>query len=224
MLVPSVQAQPATKQPVTIFTHGDTILLKEQKDGSLTGPALDLFRCASNKVNYPFIIETAPLSRAGTILSDLDRAVWFPSSYGGNEDRLARSLGPAGHLAINWYLLKDNPKDPRHDSFRQLATVTTYKGSAMEAQLKNEGYAFIEGSADRNRLIYMVLSGQVDALVAIDFRGMLSADTRRKVQDNIRTIPKDSVPVAFQVSIPFHKNDPSFTKSMKKAFDNCRHQ
>ena len=209
-------------EEITLFTHGDTPLLLPATDGSLYGPALDLFRCSMESLGRPFFVTKAPLSRARQIISKLNNAIWFPSAYRGSARRMARSVGPAGTLDVYWYKNKDNPLDPNSSAFKRSATVTTYKGSAMATQLREEGYHFIEGSADRNRLVSMLLSGQVDAFAAIDFRDRLSSETLKKLSARSQISIKNIIPAAFRVSDMLFENEPDFTSKFRAAFDTCR--
>ena len=207
---------------ITLFTHGDTVLALREDDGSLNGYSISLFRCAFKILGRDFAIERAPLSRAASILTSVENAVWFPSAFAGDEDRLARSVGPAGQLRIFWYLLKHSKLDPTSESFRKTARVTAYKGSALERRLRAENYVFQTGSADRNRLVAMVLSGQVDALLAVDFRGRLSKETLMVMDDNIKISLFEKLPVAFQISHALHQNEPDFADKFRSATNICR--
>jgi len=209
------------KHAITLFTHGDTVLFNKTPDGSIAGPSIDLFTCAIEKTGHTYSIEIAPLSRARTIIDEIDHAIWFPSAFQGNTDRLSRSIGPAGALEMFWHQLHSDHQDPESNAFKQAKKVTTYKGSAMEAVLRSQGYNVVEGSADRNRLIVMVLSGQVDALLSIDFRDRLSEEVRKKVDSNIHMTLRSSLPVAFQVTKPFAKSDPGFVTRFRTAFTHC---
>jgi len=231
LLGPTAQAAPSTASwaaaidnpgnKIVLFTHGDTPLLLPDKSGTLKGPALDVFKCAMMQLQYPFTVQKAPLSRARRIISELNNAVWFPSALRGDADRMARSIGPTGTIDIYWYQSKTNPLDPNSDMFKQSATVTTYKGSAMEHQLRSEGYRFTEGSADRNRLVYMLLNGQVDAFAAVDFRDQISNEMRQKLSENADIMLKEKIPAAFLVSDRLFKSQPEFTSKFRAAFQDC---
>jgi len=210
-----------TAPEVRLFTHGDTPLLLPDSEGVLKGPAMDLFQCSMNRMQRAFSVTQAPLSRARRILSDMDNAIWFPIAHRGGPERMARAIGPAGTLDIYWYKSRKSTLNPNSDTFKRSATVTTYKGSAMADQLRREGYNFIEGSADRNRLVFMLLNGQVDAFAAIDFRGQLPADMLQKLSAQAEISIKNKIPAAFQISDKFHTSDPAFAGAFRTAFGHC---
>jgi|GEM_PF-1605295 len=209
-------------EEITLFTHGDTVLALQGKDGTLNGYSISLFRCALNIMGRSFVIERAPLSRAASILESAENAIWFPSSFAGDADRMARSIGSVGQLSIFWYQPNSSKLDPASESFKKTARVTAYKGSALERRLMAENYAFQTGSADRNRLVTMVLSGKVDALLAVDFRGRLSKETLMVMDDNIKLSLYAKLPVAFQVSNALHKSEPDFADKFRSATSTCR--
>jgi hypothetical protein len=212
----------ATTPPViTLFTHGETLLMKHNTSGKITGPALDLFRCAAKETGRDFKIALAPLSRAKEILTDLKYAVWFPSAFRGNAERLARSVGSAGDLEIFWYQLESDYRDPASLAFKNQARVTTFKGSALAASLRRDGYNFIEGSADSKRLVAMLLTGKVDGLLAVDFKGRLSAETSQKLSNAAKMTKHSNVPTAFQFSQAFAREDPAFITQFRTAFHAC---
>ena len=224
LLTPSAAfANPAAHQAdiITLFTHGETVLMNNTASGKFEGPAMTLFTCAMDKMGRPFRIIQAPLSRARTILNEFDDAVWFPSAFRGDTERLSRTAGPAGALGIYWYMLKSNAQDPESNAFKASAKVTAFKGSALVDRLHKDGYNFTEGSADKNRLVYLLLSKQIDALLAVDFRKQLTNDTRLKLASNIKMTLRESIPVSFQIAKPFAKKDPSFVEKMRAAIKGC---
>ncbi len=212
----------AETSEITLFTHGDTHMAKLGKDGKVRGSAMDLFVCSMKQMNQPFQIRIAPLSRANQLMQQAENAVWFPSRHNtNNESRQQRIVGPAGAANLVYFLRKDSPITSKSSDFKKKARVTAYKGSAMESRLLNNGFIYVEGSADRKRLIYMVLTDLADAILAVDFRHALSEETYKIMQDNLRVEPYMDIPVAFQVSKPTHMNKPDFTTSFRTAFNSC---
>jgi len=224
LLPPSAHAftEPANKPTeIKLFTHGDTPLILSNSEGVLVGPALDLFQCSMNKLNRPFKVLKAPLSRARRIVANVDHALWFPSAFRGNPERMAHLVGPAGILYVYWYTSNKIGLDPNSDDFKRVATVTTYKGSAMAQQLEDEGYQLVEGSADRSRLVSMLLSGEVHAFAAVDFRNRLTKDMNEKLMQNAVITIKNEIPAAYHVSNVFSKTEPTFIPKFRNALKAC---
>jgi len=70
----------------------------------------------------------------------------------------------------------------------------------------------------------MLLSGQVDAFAAVDFRDRLSADTLEKLSAGSKISLKNKIPVAFRVSNKLYDSDPTFTGKFRTALKFCREQ
>lgn len=204
-----------------IFTHGDTKLAQFDKDGNALGGATDVLRCAGERANVKYKLVYAPLSRAGGIINTMQHAVWFPSGMSDDPERRARMIGPVGVVDFVWYQRKNNARDTFSEDFKNNALVTAYKGSAFEGKLRREGYRWTEGSADHNRLMSMVLSEQVDALLAVDFTFKLDNRMKRVLDESIEMTLYDSIPVYFQVSQFIVDNQPALLERLRSAVATC---
>lgn len=207
---------------LTVFTHGDTIYAQFQPEGSVTGMTTTMLDCAAKKTGVPYRYSRAPLSRAASIVATTPDAVWFPAAHRGDETRMSRSIGPVVDVNFMWYQLKSSTADPNSDAFKASAKVTAYRGSNLEEKLRSEGYDMVLGSADHNRLIYMVMAGEVDAVLAVDFRPVLTPETRRIVQERMRTTLRNKVPVSFLASEPLVDEYPEFFTELQTAIMDCK--
>ncbi|MCK0068159.1 hypothetical protein [Kordiimonas laminariae] len=210
------------ESPVIFFTHGDTRMAQLQPDGTLKGPAYDLFTCSMEKMNQPFKVSIAPLSRANSLMTNHKNGVWFPSSMKTTDERDARMVGPAGDTNLYFFMLKDNPLKPGTRDFKRKARLTAYKGSAMERHLLKERYVYVEGSADVQRMISMLLSNRADALLAVDMRRVLPEETRKLVEENLRMELFRKMPIGFQIAKPTHLGHPGFTSAFRAALNSCK--
>lgn len=207
---------------LTVYTHGDSRFAQLQRDGSVTGSAPTVLSCAMPQLGIPYEIKVLPLSRARSIIETYENAMWFPSSHTGDQPRRQRLVGPIDEVTILWYQLKTHPDDPNSEDFRRDAIVTAYTGSALENELRDMGFTIVAGSADHNRLIYMIMSGEVDALLAIDFRDVLPDDMRRLVEERMRVTERRKIPVSFQASTSLAAARPAFIKDMRAAVRTCQ--
>lgn len=223
-LIPSLAANSSeakTESPVIFFTHGDTRMAQLQPDGSLKGTAYELFACSMEKMNQPFKVSIAPLSRANKLMTSHTNGVWFPSAMNTSKERMARMVGPASETSLYFFMRKDNPLQPGTREFKRKARVTAYKGSAMERHLLKERYVYTEGSADVQRMIYMLMSDQADALLAVDMRRILPEETQKLVEENLRMELFRKMPIGFQVAKPTHMSRPGFTSAFQTALNSC---
>lgn len=214
-------AQGTAPDQITVFTHGDSRFAQLNEDGSITGSAPDVMACAMPRLGIKYQFSVLPLSRATYVVNTLENAMWFPSSHMGNADRMQRTVGPIDDVTVLWYQLNTNSMDPNSDAFRDTARVTAYTGSALENDLRDGGYTILPGSADHNRLIYMLMSGEIDGLLAIDFRDVLKPETRRLVEKRLRVTLRRKIPISFQASVSLAKEHPDFITKFREAALEC---
>ncbi len=204
-----------------IFTHGDTRLAQFDKDGTASGKAVDALRCAAPTLDIKYDFDFAPLSRSAALLDSQDHMVWFPSGPSDDPERQKRMIGPFGKIDILWYQMNSSPHQVTTETFIQDARVTAYKGSMFEGILKRDGYKFIDGSADHNRLIYRLMSGEVDALLAVDFRFTLPEETKQLIDARVRTTVMNSFPVYMTMSRRLADEHPEFAEALRSALMAC---
>ncbi|WP_262690071.1 hypothetical protein [Kordiimonas aestuarii] len=212
----------ADEGTILLYTHGDTYPAQWSEENGISGIAIDIATCAFSSLDMNVQFELAPLSRATELMAEHDNALWFPSVLAGEEERLNRLVGPVGSVDLMWYSLKSAPIKPGEDGFRENAKVTAYTGSRTESMLKAEGYTLAPGSADHMRLVHLVISGGVDAVLAVDFRWKLPKATKAIVAKHMDTRLYKAFPVAYQVSRPFAARDPGFIDRFQIAVDGCK--
>ncbi len=207
---------------LVVYTHGDTQFARFKNDGMVVGKAPEILNCATRSLGIDYSFEFAPLSRARSLLETHENAVWFPSGPSKREADKKRLIGPMGEASFLWYQMKSSPFHIGTEDFRTKAKVTAYQGSRFEEILREEGHNFIPGSADHNRLIYMLMTGEVDAVLAIDFRFTLPEKTTRLMERRIRVTERSTLPIFFNLSLPMHEKDPGFTDALRVEMTRCR--
>lgn len=208
--------------PIRLYTHGDTYPAQWSERGGISGIAIDVATCAFGNLGQDVVFELAPLSRATELMSTQDHAVWYPSILAGDEERMARLVGPVSQVELMWYFPKTAKYKPSDEGFREHAKVTAYTGSRTEVMLKDEGYSLVPGSADHMRLVHLLVSGSVDAVLAVDFRWKLPTATNRLVAKHMDLALYKSFPVAYQVSRPLAEREPDFIERFQDAVDTCK--
>ncbi len=206
---------------ISIYTHGDTQFARFGEDGKVTGPLQDLLQCAAEKFDLQYDFKFAPLSRATGLLDTLDHMAWFPSGPREDEERAQRLIGPLGEVKILWYQRKSSDLDISSPDFKANAVVSAYNGSVFEDILQNEGYNFVQGSADHNRLIYTLLAGDIDAFLAVDFRFKLDDNARNMLDNRVKTTIRTRIPIHIGLSKHLTTEHPELSKSFKTEVMNC---
>jgi hypothetical protein len=220
LLFLSLQAK-ANEEIIHIYTHGESSVAFKNADGSITGPGIDRLTCVMQKLGKKFDLSIAPLSRAQNIVNGSKLAIWLPSNYEGDPERLSRLAGPAGAIEFSWHMLKDNNLDPKSDKFRETATVTTFSGSKMVEWLKNNNYNYVAGSADPNRLVYMLMSKEVDAVLSVKLGESTSQSVKMLIKENIKHIQHDIFESAFYFSKGLNATHPDFIHKFRSTLQSC---
>ncbi len=220
LLFMSLQTK-ANEDVIHIYTHGESSVAFKNADGSITGPGIDRLTCVMKKLGRNFDLSIAPLSRAQNIVNGSKPAIWLPSNFEGDPERLSHLAGPAGVIEVNWHMLKDNKLDPKSDKFRETAKVTTFAGSRMAYWLKNNNYNYITGSADPNRLVYMLMSKEVDAILSVQLGESASQSVKMLIKENVKHIQHDTFETAFYFSKGFNTIQPDFIHTFRTALQSC---
>ena len=210
-----------TADIIRVYTHGETKLAFKNPDGSITGEAIDILTCVMDKLDRKYTLSLAPLSRAASILKNSNSAIWFPSKFEGKPERLAQLAGPAGSVTFKWHMNKDSQLDPNSPDFHKRAKITTFSGSRMIGWLKENGYNYVSGSADPNRLVYMLVSHEVDAILSVQLGESASASVKKQIEDNIKSIPQHTDSTAFHFSADLIKNQPDFIEKFRLEMKTC---
>ena len=210
-----------TPTTIQLFTHGDTHLARFDEDRNVSGKIADLLECAQQPLNLNFEFGFAPLSRATTMLDTQEHMIWFPSGPNDNPEQQRRMVGPLGTVDILWYQLRTAELEVGTDEFIKQATVTAYNGSIFENILRQEGHNFVQGSADHNRIMYALLTGEVDAVLAVDFRFRLNSETQRMMDSRVKTTLRSQVPVYLTLSRHLADAHPDLSNDLMRELNVC---
>ncbi|WP_262694353.1 hypothetical protein [Kordiimonas aquimaris] len=204
-----------------IYTHRDTFFAQFPENKPAQGIVPELMHCAANKMQFTYEFVIAPLSRSRNLINAQEHILWFPSTHQGDPERMRRLIGPVGDLNSYWYQLKSSTLDPHSEEFKTKARVTAYTKSTFAEELQESGYNWVSGSADYNRLIYMLMTNRVDAMLAVDFHRALNKDTQILFEKHTRRTLDKSVKVSIQVSRYMYKNEPQFVNILDSTIHTC---
>jgi hypothetical protein len=207
--------------PIPVYTHGETAIAFQNPDGKITGIAIDRLTCTMGKLNQNFSLAIAPLSRARNIIQGSKPAIWLPAKFEGPDDLMAQMAGPAGALEVSWHMRKDNPLDPNSAQFQKEAKITTFSGSQLATWLKENNYNHMVGSADPNRLVYMLMSKEVDAVLSVELKNSVTKSIKKTLRDKIKHIPHKTIETAFRFSKGLIENQPAFVNRFRNTLQSC---
>ena len=208
-----------TVSPINVYTHGNTSTAQINGDGTVSGKLNQLLHCASSHLGFEYEIKFAPMSRGWQLIETAEHVAWFPAALTDNTKEI--TTGPLANLDIVWYQLKTSGLDVNSPTFKQNARVSAYKGSVFETSLLEQGYDFVPGNSDHNRMIYMLLTGTVDALLALDFRSKLNEQTQQIMDTHIKITTQKKVPVYLALSRHMVSGHPEFVEIFKSQIMSC---
>ena len=210
-----------TAEVIQVYTHGETTAAFKNPDGSITGEAIDILTCVMDKIGRSFEVSIAPISRAGNITQGAKPTIWFPAKYHTDPEKMTNLAGPASSVSFVWHVNKNSNFDLKSPEFRKQARVTTFSGSLMADLLQENGYNYVVGSADTKRLVYMLLTGEVDAVLSVPLDQSATASVRQLINNNIETMPHHTDFTAFRFSDGLVKNEPDFINRFRAELPSC---
>ena len=129
--------------PIRLTTQQQPPYNMESADGQQKGIALEIVRCALEKMQRPFTITFYPWLRAQNMVRDQLADGFFPAVRNAERDLYAELSVPFAPQQWRWYFKADQVLNPHGAEFRRDAIVGAYHGSAMLNWLKNEGYTVL---------------------------------------------------------------------------------
>ena len=154
--------------PIRLTTQQQPPYNMESADGQQKGIALEVVRCALEKMQRPFTITFYPWLRAQNRVRDQLADGFFPAVRNSDRDLYAELSVPFAPQQWRWYFKADQPLNPHGAAFKRDAIVGAYHGSAMLNWLKDEGYTVLASPHTHDQLLRMLLNNRVQAVLASD--------------------------------------------------------
>ncbi|WP_262689937.1 hypothetical protein [Kordiimonas aestuarii] len=200
---------------VRVATHGQGFYAHPGKGLSLEGRGIDYLKCALGKMNRQFAVTVMPMARSKARGNEGLYDIWFPVVDDGRQHVSDHFVGPIGTMSLYWILRKGAA------AVTLESKVSAFPGSAAAAFLKREGYDLQKGSDDANRMVLSVLEGEVDALLAPDFRSLL-APGALQLADSLEFQLLTEDPVGFRLQAVFQQSFPAFKNAFQQAVTTCQ--
>ena len=154
---------------IILTTHDLNPYSYYDSKGQLTGSAVEVVRCVMKQLREPYEIRVVPWKRAQFLVHTDQAHGFFAASRNYMRDRYAELSEIIAEQKWTWYLLADSPFDPKSDSFKTEATVTSFLGANMHSWLEGNGYKVFKSPPRNNQLLLdMLLHKRVDAILAND--------------------------------------------------------
>ena len=206
--------------PVNVYTHGYGPYAFAHKDGSITGPGVDMLSCALGKMDVDFQLNIVPLARARRLFTNKTLDIWFPTYHWKGRDNEKYIVGKLGTREISWYTLPGAELQPDHPDFKNKARIGTFARSGPEVMIQQAGYTLGKTTDDENQLVLWLLEGKVDALLTLDFRNLLSPRLKRRFGE-LRETYYETFRMGYEVAQHFDEKHPAFRAGFSKHLKLC---
>ncbi|WP_374763358.1 hypothetical protein [Yunchengibacter salinarum] len=204
-----------------MYTHGETAYARALDGGGVEGPGVTLFRCAMARLKQDVVIRLAPLSRAGRLLESDRHLIWFPVALRDAGPRQPRQAGPMATLETRWHVLKTATLTPDDPAFMQQARATAFHGSRLSKEIQKLGMTFVKGSAEPKRLLGMLYTGEVDAVLSVPLERTLEPKARLQMQSKVDVFPYRTWEIGYEVSRGLMADHPRFPADFDTALSWC---
>ena len=154
--------------PIRLTTQQQAPYNVEAADGQQSGIALNVVRCALERMQRPYSITFYPWLRAQNMVRDQLADGFFPAVRNRDRDLYAELSSPFAPQQWRWYFKADRVLAPHSPEFQREATVGAYHGSSMLNWLKEKGYTVLAAPQTHEQLLRMLLSDKVQAILASD--------------------------------------------------------
>lgn len=213
---------PALAEPVRLMTHDlppYSYLDEEQRPA---GRAIQPVTCALNAMQQPYEISFVPWARAQHLVKQGKADAFFAASYSAEREQYAKLSAQIAPQQWHWYLLKDNPKNPKSPQFKRTATVGGFSGGNMTDWLRSNNFRVMASPANNSQLLKMLLAERIDAILANQL--VMNALLKETASESkVRSVLEQDKPLGVYFSDQFLSQQASdFMPRFNQALGRCR--
>ena len=190
-------------------------------DNRFDGIAVRVVDCALRRVGRSYELEVLPWARAQKTVQAGGADGFFAASQNAERDSYAEMSAIIAEQEWRWYLLAENPMDPKAPEFRQRATVGSFVGGNMLDWLKRNGYRVEASPANTDQLLSMLQNGRIDAVLANNLV-MEELLKKRNSQGQLRSVLQENKPLGVYFSKEFLAKSPGFLSAFNRQVPACR--
>lgn len=128
--------------------------------------------------------------------------------------------GELGRVDVVWFTLNNAKFQPENSQFKEQARVASFANSGPARMLKQNGYKLAKETDDQNQLTLWLFEGKIDAILAMDFRGILSEGLQSRV-DQLKVTHFKTFRMGFKISEKYHAKHPEFRTKFAENVKTC---
>lgn len=185
------------------------------------GIAIDVVRCAFDKIDVPLDVVVVPWARAQYMVKNNDADGFFAASKSDSREQFAQMSVIIASQKWQWYLLKENELNPDSLDFKSKAVVASFIGANMLNWMEEQGYNIRGRSRDTAGLLNLLLKKRVDAVLANN-SVMNALIAKQNVENKIKSYLNKDKPLGVYFSKVFLAKRPKFLTKFNDAVIKCR--
>lgn len=221
LLMPPLAAQAQPLKVVRLSTHNLCPYGCYDESGRFDGYAFRVVTYALRQMGIALELSVVPWKRAQTMAKSGEMDGFFAASQNEERDRNGHMSAIIAEQKWNWYLLKENPLDPRDASFKAQAEVAGFIGANMLLWLNENGYNVVATPKDTERLVHMLLAKRFDACLANNYVMEVIIE-REGLQGRFKFFTLKNKPLGVYFTNRFIDQYPDFLDRFNKHVDEYR--
>ena len=185
------------------------------------GTAVDVVRCAFDKMSIPLKIQVVPWERAQILAKTGYVDGFFAGSQKNSRDEYAIMSAIIADQKWNWYLLKENPLNPMDSSFKSEGSVGGFLGANMLKWMEKNGYNIHARPKTTEQLLKMLIKKRIDAVMANNYV-MAAHMEKYGVSEKIKIYTNKNKPLGVYFTKKFNQERPGIIATFNKYVPGCR--
>lgn len=212
----------AQAMPISLLTQQQAPYAMQGADGTHDGLALQVVRCAFDRLGSGSDIHFVAWNRAQRRVEAGEADGYFPASRNAQRDAQAHWFGPVAPQQWRWYLRRESRFDPQAAGFREHARVGAYAGSNMLVWLETHHYQITVSPPEHDQMLDVLLAGRADAVLAANL-AMDRLIAQRGAANLVRSQLAQDKPLGLYLSHAFlTRQGEGFASRLQQALQSCR--
>lgn len=214
---------PLPAAPLLLLTHDLPPYSYINEQGEPDGLAVLPVQCALGKVDIEYSIQFVPWKRAQNMVQEGSADAFFGASRSAERDAYATFSATIAPQEWRWFLLAENPVDPRSVEFRAHGKVASFVGANMYDWLQQNGYQTGAAPVTNQQLLQMLLAKRIDAILA-NHLVMAQLLHEAEAETKVRSVLQLDKPLGVYYSHRALKKLPvDFIERFNAAIGECQH-
>lgn len=201
--------------------YDDGAPMPYKADETFKGLAVDVVRCAFDKMNQPFEIYVTPWARAQHLAKKGEVDGFFAASQKDSRDKFAVISNVVAQQKWQWFWLKGQLMNINHPQFMEEGTIGGFRGANMLNWAEDVGYKRSVVTDDMEGLIQAFLKGRMDVMIAN--KAVAEALLAKKNQlKNVVSQTAMNKPLSVYFTKEFLQDKPDFMDHFNRGVLACR--